>query len=172
MKTVVLSLCLLMFFSFVTYSQDRDSAHFQTNWGISLNTGYSPYGTGISIHKNISNNVNLEASFGVDIVLIPFLGFGPASNEYLVGIGGNYFFSETTNLFLNFSSFLHINPTTDDNFTGDKRYLSIATYFGYLPRFTKDIPFFLKVGLNYDLKKLPEDRKLEFNIVFGLLISF
>lgn len=172
MKTVVLSLCLLMFFSFVTYSQDKDSAHFQTDWGVSFNTGYSSYGTGISIHKNVAQNLNLEVSYGVDLTLIPFSRFGASSNEHAVGIGGNYFISETTNLFLNFSSFLHINPTTDDNFTGDKRYLSIATYFGYLPRFTKDIPFFLKVGLNYDLKKSPEDRKLEFNIVFGLLISF
>lgn len=172
MKTVLLSLYMLMFFPFVIYPQDKDSAHFQNNWGVSLNTGYSSYGTGISIHKNVAQNFNIEVSYGVDLTLIPFSRFGASSNEYVAGIGGNYFISESSNLALNFTSFFHINPITADDFTGNKRYLSIATYLGYLPRFTKDIPFFLKLGLNYDLKKSSEDRKLEFNLVFGLLISF
>ncbi|MBS3945175.1 MAG: hypothetical protein KGZ42_06720 [Melioribacter sp.] len=168
MKTVLMLLCMLILFSTILFPQNKDSTISKTDWGISLNTGYSSYGTGISIHKNISDNLNLEASFGVDLALIPFLGFGPASNEYLVGIGGNYFIFEKSNLAINFSSFLHIDTTTDENVIGDKRYISLATYFGYIPRLSKDIPFFLKLGINYDLKN---SRKLELNLVFGLFIS-
>lgn len=168
MKTVLGLINLFMLFSSVLYTQNNESPLTFIDWGISLNTGYSPYGTGISVHKNFSNNINLEASFGVDLVLIPFVGAGPASNEYLIGIGGNYFIFEKSNLAFSFASFLHVDSRTDENIIGDKRYLSVAAYFGFIPRLQKDFPFFLKLGLNTDLTN---SKKLEFGFVFGLLFS-
>lgn len=171
-KKIIILFFVLTLLQTDLYSQNNDSTFSIANWGVSLNTGYSPYGTGISLHKNVSNNLNLESSLGVDLAFIPFLGFGPASNEYLIGIGGNYYIFERSNFALNFSSFLHINPTTEENIIGDKRYLSFASYLGYIPRSSGAFPLFLKLGFNYDLKKSIGNRKMEFNLAFGLLITW
>jgi hypothetical protein len=171
MKKLIILFCVLIYSKTELYSQNKDSAISKINWAISLNTGFSSYGTGFSIHKNVSDNFNLEASYGIDLIIIPFLRFGPASNEHIVGLGCNYFVFDKSNIALNFSSFLHINPTYDESFTGDKQYLSISTYIAYIPSLNSDVPFFVKLGLNYYLKQAINDRKLEFNLAFGLVIS-